>query len=127
MEEIYMLQEALRGNTMGAVGTVIAFFIILLVVRNIITSIEVYIARKAVMRAPTYANAKKVYRLYSRWGYTINNHPKDWGKVRDMFYVINRSDLVPTQLKEKLKARLIKKGLYINSVRIIDNYKATDL
>ena len=41
MEEIYMLQEALRGNTMGAVGTVIAFFIILLVVRNIITSIEV--------------------------------------------------------------------------------------
>ena len=124
MEEIKMLQEALRGNTMGAVGAVIAFLVILIVVRNIITSIEIFFARSAVMRAPTYENAKKVYRLYSRWGYAINNHPKDWGKVRDMFYVINRSDLVPTELKEKLKSRLIKKGLYINNVRIIDNYKS---
>ena len=123
MKEVYMLQEALRGNTMGAVGAVVAFVIILFIVRNIITTIEVFFARNAALRSPTYENAKKVYRLYSRWGYTINNHPRDWAKVREMFNAINHSELVPTELKEKLKKRLIKKGLYINNMRIIDNYK----
>ena len=40
-----------------------------------------------------------------------------------MFYHINKSSDVPSELKEKLKKRLVKKGLYIDNVRIIDNYK----
>lgn len=40
-----------------------------------------------------------------------------------MFYKINQSSDVPSELKQKLKDRLVKKGLYINNMRIIDNYK----
>ena len=40
-----------------------------------------------------------------------------------MFYIINGSSQIPTELKEKIKKRLVKKGLYINNGKIIDNYK----
>ena len=40
-------------------------------------------------------------------------------------YVLQNKPIpdVPTEIKQKLKDRLVKKGLYINNMRIIDNYK----
>ncbi len=100
----------------------IVLLVLTLIIRFIITNVKLHFARKAVMKNPTAENAQKVYKLFCRLGVTINNHPKDWGKYRDMFYRINGSDQVPTELKEQLKKRLVKKGLYINNMRIIDNY-----
>ncbi len=107
----------------GGLSLLIVLLVLTFMIRLVITNIKLYFARKAVQKNPTLENAQKVYKLLSRFGVTINNHPKDWGKYRDMFYQINGSDQIPTELKEQLKRRLVKKGLYINNMRIIDNYK----
>ena len=104
-----------------------AIFVILvlwLIIRGIYLHISMFFARRAAVKNPSQENAWKVYKLLkAKLGITINNHPKDWAKFRDMFYAINNSAKVPSELKEKIKTRLMKKGLYINNVRIIDNYK----
>lgn len=98
--------------------------LIWLFVRSIWINISMYFARKRATKNPTSDNAMKVYKLLkAKLGVTINNHPKDWGKFRDMFYQINRSSDVPSELKELIKKRLMKKGLYIDNVKVIDNYK----
>lgn len=104
-------------------GVMVGFLIAFLIVYLIITSIQLWIARVAATRNPTEANAWRVYKMLCRFGSGINNHPENWKQFRDMFYQINISNQVPSELKELIKQRLIKKGLYIHNMRIIDNYK----
>ncbi len=111
--------DHLRNMLVGLV----VLFCLTFFIRLVITNIRLFFARKAAVKNPTQENAQTVYRLLSRLGVTINNHPKDWAKFRDMFYRINGSPLVTTELKEKLKQLLVKKGLFIQQMRIIDNYK----
>ncbi len=80
-------------------------------------------ARVAAKTSPTYENVMEVCRLMAPKGVTIVNKPEEWGKWRDMFYVVNGSSQVPTELKQKLKAILSSKGLYLGNMKIIDNYK----
>ena len=103
---------------------IIAVLIFWLIARAIYINISMFFARKLVVKHPTQENAWKVYKLLkAKLGVAINNHPKDWAKYRDMFYVINHSAEIPSELKENIKKRLMKKGLYINNMKIIDNYK----
>ena len=53
----------------------------------------------------------------------IRNHPDEWKKLRNMFYNVNGSSNVTTPLKKDLKDCLVKCGLYIDNMKIIDNYK----
>ncbi len=80
-------------------------------------------ARVAAKSLPNYDNVMEVCKLMSPKSVTIVNRPEEWGKWRDMFYVVNGSNQVPTELKVKLKAILSSKGLYIGNMKIIDNYK----
>ena len=106
------------------IGTFVLVGIIYLVLRFIMINISMFITRRAVTKNPTEEGAMKAYLLLKKpLGVSINNHPKDWAKYRDMFYQINRSPEVPSELKKLLKERLMKKGLYIDNMRIIDNYK----
>ena len=106
------------------VKIVLGLLILLLIIRGIYINISMSFARRKVIKNPTKENAMKVYRLLNaKLGVSINNHPKDWAKFRDMFYHINRSSDVPSELKDRIKKRLIKKGLYIDNMKIIDNYK----
>lgn len=100
------------------------FLLIWLFARFICINISMFFARKRVVKHPTEDNAMEVFKLLNaKLGVSINNHPKDWAKYRDMFHHINRSSEVPSELKDRIKKRLVKKGLYIDNVRIIDNYK----
>lgn len=118
---IYMerIKDFISAGGIVIVGLLIIAFFIYAIVSNI----QLWLARVAATKNPTEENAWRVYQLLCRFAVGINNHPEDWGKFRDMFYEINCSDKVPSELKEKLKMRLIKKGLYIKNMRIIDNYK----
>lgn len=102
----------------------IILLIAFLMIRSIVLTIEMWFVRKSIERRVTLANATNAYRiLKKKLGVSMVNHPKTWAQYRNMFYKINQSDEVPSELKEKLKQRLIKRGLYINNMRIIDNYK----
>ena len=92
-------------------------------IRSLILTAVLSIRMKAAKYSPTQENARSVYKTLCKFGVGIRNHPQVWGEYRDMFYKINQSPDVPSELKQKLKDRLIKKGLYINNMRIIDNYK----
>ena len=106
------------------VKIVIGLLMIWLFFRFIYINISMIFARRQASKYPTEENAMEVYRLLNaKLGVSINNHPKEWAKFRDMFHHINRSSDVPSELKDRIKKRLIKKGLYIDNVRIIDNYK----
>ncbi len=97
---------------------------IFLFIRSIYINIAMTFARRKACKHPTEQNALRAFRLLNaKLGVSITNHPREWAKYRDMFYHINKSSDVPSELKEKLKKRLVKKGLYIDNVRIIDNYK----
>lgn len=52
----------------------------------------------------------------------ITNHPDTWSKYRGLWNVVNRSNKVTTPTKEKLLAKLMSRGLYLNNTRVIDNY-----
>lgn len=96
-----------------------------LIVRAIIISILMFSARMSVKKNPSEKNAMRVYRLLRiPLGVSITNHPNEWAKYRDMFYIINGSDRVPSELKERIKERLVKKGLHIKHMRVINNYES---
>lgn len=112
-------------NVKEILCVVLAVVVVWLFIRYIYINISMFFARLTVNKAPTQENAMRVYKLLNaRLGVSITNHPKVWAKYRDMFYTINGSAEIPSELKERIKGRLIKKGLYINNMRIIDNYKA---
>lgn len=104
-------------------GLIPFMLLMLFIVRLAVRGVKLHYARKAAERHPTAENAWKVYKLLCTFGMGINNHPRTWGEYRNMFYKINQSSDVPSELKQKLKAKLVKKGLYIDNIRIIDNYK----
>ena len=111
-----MLKQALPFYVV--MGLVMFWFI-----RLIVRSVKLHFAKKIAARYPTEQNAMKVYKLLCTFGIAINNHPKTWGEYRNMFYKINQSSDVPSELKQKLKLKLVAKGLYIDNMRIIDNCK----
>lgn len=53
----------------------------------------------------------------------VRNHPDAWSQLRGMWNVINHSPNVSTDLKRKILAKFMSKGLYINNTNVIDNYK----
>ena len=119
-EIIEYLFEYLKGVPALMIGILIA----ILFVRFVYINASMSIARRIVIKYPTEENAMRVYKLLStKFGVAINNHPKDWAKYKYMFYKINGSPEIPSELKQKIKERLVKKGLYINNMRIKDNYK----
>ncbi|MBQ7793156.1 MAG: hypothetical protein IJ366_01420 [Clostridia bacterium] len=125
MEKIQLLREigTIFDDIIGAkLGLYVFVVICIFIVRTVITSFRLDSAVKAATNDPSEDNAYRVYRLLCRFGVGINNHPKDWGRFRDMFYKVNGSNRVPTELKKKMKDKLVKKGLYINGMKIIDNY-----
>jgi len=61
----------------------------------------VWFARRRVVKNPTEENARKVYKALSKFGVSIANYPDEWNKFRNMFYVINGSDKVPTKLSRR--------------------------
>ena len=105
-------------------NVLIVLVIMIIVVRHIYLNVSIMFAMGKVNKNPSEANAQKVFNLLNaKLGVKINNHPEDWGKYRNMFYKINGSPEIPTELKEKIKTRLVKKGLYINNTKVINNYK----
>ena len=81
-------------------------------------------AMNEVNKNPTEENVLEVYRLMTRPVRPgIRNHPDEWAKYRNMFYRINGSPKVTTQLKRDMKDMLVKRGLHIQHMKIIDNYK----
>lgn len=96
---------------------------LLLFIRSLILSLMLYIRMKAAKHSPTQGNAWRVYKVLRKFGVAIRNHPTVWKNYRDMFYKINQSPDVPSGLKQKIKERLVKKGLFINNPSIIDNYR----
>ena len=97
--------------------------VIIFFIRSLILAAMLNSRMKTAKHFPTRENVWRVYKTLCKFGVGIRNHPTVWGEYRDMFYKINQSPDVPTELKQKLKDRLVKKGLYINNMRIIDNYK----
>ena len=55
-----------------------------------------------------------------------DNNPNAWAVLREKWYIINRSDKVPTHMKKEIFDILVNKGLYVGNSKIIDNYKNTD-
>lgn len=53
----------------------------------------------------------------------VRNHPDSWSQLRGMWNVINHSPNVSTDLKRKILAKFMSKGLYMNNTNVIDNYK----
>lgn len=102
---------------------IILLLLMIFFIRSLILTAVLSIRMKAAKYSPTQENARRVYKTLCKFGVGIRNHPTVWGEYRDMFYKINQSPDVPTEIKQKLKDRLVKKGLYINNMRIIDNYK----
>ena len=53
----------------------------------------------------------------------VQNHPDVWSQLRGMWNVINHSPNVSTELKRKVLAKFMSKGLYMNNTNVIDNCK----
>ena len=102
---------------------IILLLLMIIFIRSLILAAVLNIRMKTAKHFPTQENVWRVYKTLCKFGVGIRNHPQVWGEYRDMFYKINQSPDVPSELKQKLKDRLVKKGLYINNMRIIDNYK----
>lgn len=105
------------------IGAIVFLLLLFLLIRTVILNIILMVKRSIATRSPTEKNAWSVYKTLCKFGVVIENHPKTWGKYRNMFYKINQSSSVPSELKQNLKKRLVKKGLYIDNMKIIDNYK----
>lgn len=115
--------ESIIRPVFEIIKPVLIVLVPLLIIRSITLSILMLCARKRVSKNPTQKNAMRVYRLLRiPFGVTITNHPDEWAKYRDMFYIINGSSQVPSELKEKIKGHLVKKGLYIKNMKVINNY-----
>ena len=107
----------------GNIGKYIVFIVIFLVLYTWFINIVYYFIKRAVMKKITLNNVMKFYKILCFFGVSIQNHPKVWNELRTIFYNINKSELIPTELKKKLKVKLEKKGLVISRITIIDNYK----
>jgi len=54
---------------------------------------------------------------------SVQNHPDSWAQLRGVWNVINHSPNVTTDLKRKVLAIFMSKGLYVGNTNVIDNYK----
>lgn len=128
IEVLSQLKEVSEMASLEVLPLCIGVLIIVLIIRSVYYNILMYFTRKEIMRRVTEENAYRAYKLLNaKLGVSINNHPKDWAKYRDMFYKINGSADVPSEIKEKIKQRLVKKGLYIDNMKIVDNYKGVSV
>lgn len=57
------------------------------------------------------------------YNFSVTNHPDSWSQLRGLWNVINHSPNVSSDLKRKVLAIFMSKGLYIGNTNIIDNYK----
>ena len=112
----------MNDSVMNFLVPVVGFLLAFLVAFAIVTHIQLELLRRKTEKNPTEENARRMYRILCRPGVSIKNHPKDWAKYKNMFYRVNGSNQVPTPLKELIKKRLVRKGLLIDNMRIIDNY-----
>ena len=107
----------------GGIGKYIVTLVIVFVVYLWITNIQYSLRKHALKKKITVKNAMKFYKILGRFGVSIQNHPNVWNELRSIFYNVNKSTLIPTELKVKLKARLETKGLVVGRINIIDNYE----
>lgn len=114
-----LISRYIKGSIAGVIGLVILFFIVYSIVMNI----YVEIIRGITQKNPSAENAWRMYKTLKPFFVTITNHPSSWSKYRNMFNAVNHSEQVQSEVKESLKKVLMKKGLFIDNVRIINNYK----
>lgn len=76
----------------------------------------------AVSKNPTEETVTACIEYFEKAWLGFNNHPDNWNRIRKVWYVVNGSSKVTTPTKEKFLEKLTKRGLYVNNVRIIDNY-----
>ena len=113
---------SVSGAVKDSVFLIAVLIILAFILHLIISSIQLWIVKRAVRKNPDQNNVWKLYKILGRLGIGINNHPKSWGEYRNLFYKVNNSSAIPPEIKMKLKARLEKKGLFLNNTRIINNY-----
>ena len=78
---------------------------------------------------PSEENAKEYIELHSnRPNFTLSpqNNPNSWAVLREKWQIINHSDKIPTHLKKEILDILMKKGLYLNNSKVIDNYEKSE-
>lgn len=107
----------------GGIGKYIIGAVIVFVLYLWITNIQYSLRKHALKKKITLKNAMKFYKILCRFGVSIQNHPNVWNELRSIFYNVNKSSLIPTELKVKLKTRLEKKGLVVGRIDVIDNYE----
>ena len=89
-------------------------------------SIKENVAFSNLVNNPCEENALNYIELMKNkpmFTFAEDNHPSSWAVLREKWYIINRSDKVPTDMKTEILDILIKKGLYLNNAKIIDNYE----
>lgn len=101
----------------------IAIFPLFIIVWAIACSREMSKTLETATRVPNEQNVAEMVETWNRIKLAVNNHPNNWKNLRNSWYRINGSDMVPTYLKQQTIDIFQKKGLFINNPRIIDNYR----
>jgi hypothetical protein len=94
------------------------FFLIFAIVGNIYE----FVIQVQATTNPTEKTVKPVIIFYTIWFPT--NYPKEWVKLRNLWYSVNNSPNVTTETKQKLLRILTLKGLHLSegAKRIKNNY-----
>lgn len=85
-------------------------------------SLKMQEMENAILDNPNEQNVTALLDCLSNSVLGFNNHPSTWQELRGLWNVVNRSAMVTTATKEKFLAVLMRKGLFMNDTRVIDNY-----
>ena len=120
MDTILSILEELFKETSW--GYNITCLILVIACYGALVDIIAYIARKIVIKTPNQSNANFFMFSLNLPCMKIRNHSDVWNDYRQAFHRINNSSKIKTNLKIKIKKKLAKKKLYLNNVKINDNY-----
>lgn len=104
----------------GIMGAIIPYFIIL----SVWQSGEKKRAFDGAIKNPCNETVEELLEFTEH--ISITNHPNEWNALRSVWNIINHSPNVSTDLKRRVIATFTSKGLYINNVNVINNYKNID-
>jgi len=96
IRDIPHVKELLNGQIGSYIIAVFVVFILYIWFSNI----QYFFRKNAVAKKVTLRNTMKFYKILCRFGISIQNHPKVWNELRSIFYNINRSSQIPTELKK---------------------------
>lgn len=80
---------------------------------------------KELVANPCEENAKAYIELRKQkptFSLTFANHPSVWARVREQWYIINKSNRISYEMKRAVMEDLMSQGLHLNNQKIIDNY-----